>query len=198
MQVLLAENEIVDVKRLVRNAGTSSRATERLKYQYNYPPLWAMRNCRAGRKGWTEIACEPGLQEFHEPVSASWDREMIRDCGGKRNFSRGRTAKSTFFNEPAFFKLHLWNQPIGQWVSSESPSCESWQQRKQLWKLFIFFLLYWVKCVSYKLSSISKPLWRSGAGLFFFLKLLNPGPDTQCETIVTLPFEPVYSSIKKK
>lgn len=33
---------------------------------------------------------------------------------------------------------------------------------------------------------------------FFFLKLLNPGPDTQCETIVTLPFEPVYSSIKKK
>ena len=125
-------------------------------------------NCRAGRKGWTEIACEPGLQEFHEPVSASRDREMIRDCGGKRNFSRGRTAKSTYLSMSLLslsFTCEI--SPLGsEWALSPRPV--SLGSRENNYENFIFFLLYWVKCVSYKLSSISKPLWRSGAGLFFF------------------------------
>lgn len=194
MQVLLAENEIADVKGLVRSAGTGRQGHREAKISLWFPSSVSNEsNCRAGRKGLTEIACEPGLQEFHEPVSASWDREMIRDCGGKRNFSRGRIAKSTYLSMSLLslsFSCEI--SPLGSEWALEFPS---WiLAEKTIMKTFYFCLLYWVKCVFLQ-SSIRKPLWRSGAGLFF--EALKSWP-WQCETIVTLPLEPVYSSIKKK
>lgn len=175
MRELLAENEIADVKRLVRSAGTGRQGHREAKISIWFPSSVSNEsNCRAGRKGLTEIACKPGLQEFHELVSASWDREMIRDCGGKRNFSRGRIAKSTYLSMSLLslsFSCEI--SPLGSDWALEFPS---WVlAEKTIMKTFYFCLLgkMCFFTVFYPQATMEK--W-SRPFFFFFLKLLNPDP----------------------
>lgn len=50
-----------------------------------------------------EITREPSLQDFHEPLSAQWDREMMHDCGGKQLFLLKESEIHISLKGPAFF-----------------------------------------------------------------------------------------------